>query len=84
MPERLESTDRTTEHEADQKQERSVETGAMLGAVSVGPLGAPVGAAIGAAADALLPDADAPVSHTHAEDVPCYDGCPGWVSTKNA
>jgi hypothetical protein len=82
--------DRTTdEHE----HERTVEkkrgkghegavSGAVLGTVAVGPLGAPIGAAAGAVVDALKPDADAPPSHTHDLDAPCYDGCPAWHSEK--
>ena len=56
--------------------------GALLGTVAVGPLGAPIGAAAGAAVDALMPDKDAPPSHTHDLDAPCYDGCPAWHSEK--
>ena len=56
--------------------------GALLGTVAVGPLGAPIGAAAGAAVDALIPDENAPPSHTHDLDAPCYDGCPAWHSSK--
>jgi hypothetical protein len=65
----------TSEHEG-------AAAGALLGTVAVGPLGAPVGAAAGAVVDALKPDPNAPPSHTHDADVPCYDGCPAWHSTK--
>ena len=75
-----------TEHgEAERKKHdkhSGAATGALLGTVAVGPLGAPIGAAAGAVADALIPDENAPPSHTHDLDVPCYDGCPAWHSAK--
>jgi hypothetical protein len=53
-----------------------------MGTVAVGPLGAPIGAAAGALYDATKPDPDAPPSHTHDLDAPCYDGCPAWHSER--